>query len=167
MFTQPLSLSFSAVQWLIIIPIIKTVFSRVWLFAAPWAIAHQAPLSLEFSKQEYCRGLPFPTPGDHPDPGTEPTSAALAGEFFTTEPPGKPVLYLDSTLVNILPYLYPFLYDSTCMCVFFFLNHLNINCWYGQRTNVDWELIRIGLRPTFLTTILDHFAWHTVGLENW
>ena len=48
-----------------------------------------------------------------------------------------------------------------------FLNHLNINCWYGQRTNVDWELTHIGLRLTFLTTILDHFSWHTVGLENW
>ena len=109
-------------QWLIIIAVIKTAFSRVWLFAAPWAIAHQAPLSLKFSKQEYWSGLPFPTPGDRPDPGMEPTSPALAGEFFTTEPPGKPGLYLDSAVVNILPYLCPFLYESTCMCVFFFFS---------------------------------------------
>ena len=52
-----------------------------------------APLSMEFSKQEFGSGLPFPTPGDHPDPEIKPTSPmspALAGAFFTTEPPGKP-----------------------------------------------------------------------------
>ena len=61
--------------------------------AAPWTSARQAPLSMEFSRQEYWSGLPFPTPGDLPHPGIEPTplaSSALAGRFFTTEPPGKP-----------------------------------------------------------------------------
>ena len=43
-----------------------------------------------FSRQEYWSGLPFPSPGDFPDPGIEPMSPALVGEFFTTEPPGKP-----------------------------------------------------------------------------
>jgi len=46
---------------------------------------------MEFSRQEYWNGLPFPTPGDLPDPGNEPSSPALAGRFFTTESPGKPV----------------------------------------------------------------------------
>ena len=58
-----------------------------------WTIAHQAPLSMEFSRQEYWSGLPFSLPGHHPDPGielTSPTSPALAGGFFTTKPPGKP-----------------------------------------------------------------------------
>ena len=64
------------------------VVSRVQLFAIPWT--HQAPLSMEFSKEEYWSGLPFPTPGDLPNPGIEPASPALAGGFFTTEPPGKP-----------------------------------------------------------------------------
>ena len=50
----------------------------------PWTVAHQAPLSMGFSRQEYWRGLPFPSPGDLPDPGTEPTSPALAGGVFTT-----------------------------------------------------------------------------------
>ena len=50
------------------------VLSRVRLFATPWAIAHQAPLSMGFSKQEYWSGLPCPPPGDLPDPGIEPTS---------------------------------------------------------------------------------------------
>ena len=62
----------------------------VRLFATPWTVAHRAPLSTEFSRQEYWSGLPFPTPGDLPDPGIEPAylaSAALAGGFFTTVPP--------------------------------------------------------------------------------
>ena len=52
-------------------------------------VTHQAPLSMEFSRQEYENGLPFPSPGDLPDAGIELMSPALAGGFFTTEPPGK------------------------------------------------------------------------------
>ena len=72
----------------------------VQLFAMPWTVAHQASLSVEFSKQEYWSGLPFPVPGDLPDPGIEPVSLAspaLAGEFSTTEPPGKPYRCVVST----------------------------------------------------------------------
>jgi len=65
--------------------------SRVQLFATPWTIAHQAPLSMGFSRQEYWSGLPFPSAGDLPGPGIEPASPALAGGFLTTEPPGKPL----------------------------------------------------------------------------
>ena len=56
---------------------------------APWTVARQAPLSMGFSRQESWGGLPFPSPGDLADPGTEPLSPALAGGFFTTEPPGS------------------------------------------------------------------------------
>ena len=62
-------------------------FSHVWLFAIPWTVACQASLSLGFSRQEYWRGLPFPSPGDLPDPRIKPTSLrspALASRFFTT-----------------------------------------------------------------------------------
>ena len=62
-------------------------FSRVRLFAIPWTVARQAPLSMEFSRQEYWSELPFPSPGDFPNPGIEPKSfmsPALAGRFFTT-----------------------------------------------------------------------------------
>ena len=59
-------------------------------FAAPWTVAHQPPLFME--RQEYWSGLPFPSPGDLPDPGIELTSPALAGGFFTTEPRGKPIV---------------------------------------------------------------------------
>ena len=55
----------------------------------PWTVAHQASLSMNFSRQYYLLGLPFPSPGNLPDPGIEPTSPALVGGFFTTDPPGK------------------------------------------------------------------------------
>ena len=61
-----------------------------------WTVAHQAPLSMEFPRQEYWNRLPFSSPGDLPDPGIELTSPALAGRFFTTEPPGKPILFVGS-----------------------------------------------------------------------
>ena len=57
------------------------------LFATPWTVAHQAALSMGFSRQEYWSGLPFPLPGDHPDPGTKPSSLmspAIPGGSFTT-----------------------------------------------------------------------------------
>ena len=53
------------------------LLSRVQLFATLWTVAHQAPLSMGFSRQEYWSGLPFPFPGDLPDPGMEPRSPAL------------------------------------------------------------------------------------------
>ena len=58
-------------------------------FATPWTVARQAPLSMGFLMQEYWRGLPFPSPGDLPDPRMGRKSPALAGGFFTTESPGK------------------------------------------------------------------------------
>ena len=70
------------------------MLSCVWFFVTPWTVAHQALLSMEFSRQAEWRGLPFPSPGDHPHPGIEPTSLAspaLAGRFFSIAPPGKPI----------------------------------------------------------------------------
>ena len=69
---------------------IMKLLSYVWLFTTTWTIAYQAPLSMRFSRQEYRSGLPFPSPGDHPKPGIEPVSPALAGAFFTIEPSRKP-----------------------------------------------------------------------------
>ena len=65
-------------------------FSRVRLFATPWTVTHQAPPPMGFSRQEYWSGLPFPSPGDLPDPGIEPRSPALQADALTSEPPGKP-----------------------------------------------------------------------------
>ena len=64
------------------------LLSRVRLFATPWTIAHQ-PLSMEFSRQEYWSKLPFPSPGDLPDPGIEPSSPALQADSLLSETPGK------------------------------------------------------------------------------
>ena len=66
------------------------MLSHIQLFATPWTLAHQDPLSMEFSREEYWSGLPFPTLEDLPDPGIEPmspASPALAGRFVTTVPP--------------------------------------------------------------------------------
>ena len=63
--------------------------SRVQLFATPWTVAYQAPQFMEFSRQEYWSGLPFPSPRDLPDPGIEPRSSALQADTLPSEPPGK------------------------------------------------------------------------------
>ena len=73
------------------------LLSRVQLFATSWTIAHQVPLSMGFSREEDWSELPFPPPGYLPNSGNDPVSLAspaLAGGFFTTEPPGKPNLVL-------------------------------------------------------------------------
>ena len=73
--------------------------SRVWLSVVPWTVAHKAPLSMEFSKQEYWNGLPIPTPGDLPNPGTEPTSltsSAQAGRLFATSITWEALSYMIS-----------------------------------------------------------------------
>ena len=71
---------------LLLLLLLLSRFSPVRLCATPKTAAHQAPLSLGSSRQEYWSGLPFPFPGDLPSPGIEPTSLALAGRFFTIEP---------------------------------------------------------------------------------
>ena len=69
------------------------LLSRVRLFATPWTIAHQAPRSMGFSRQEYWSGLPFPSPGDLPDLGIEPRSPTLQADALTSGPPGKPLVW--------------------------------------------------------------------------
>ena len=64
-------------------------FSHVQLFATLWTVASQALLSMGFSRQEYWSGLPFPSPGDLPNPGIEPQSPALQADSLSTELPGK------------------------------------------------------------------------------
>ena len=68
----------------------------VWLFATPWTVAHQAPLSMEFSRQENWSGLPFSSPGNLPNPGIEPASLVspeLQEDSSPAEPSGKPSIY--------------------------------------------------------------------------
>ena len=87
--------------------------------ATPWTIAHQAPLSKEFSRQEYWSGLPFPPSGNLPDPQIEPASPALAGGFFTTEPPGKTLQIYRRAMIKTYHYTKEVGFQLSCQ--FFFL----------------------------------------------
>ena len=64
--------------------------TRVPLFATPWTVAHQAPLSMGILQAKYLSGVPFPSPGNRPNPGIEPRSPALWADSLPSEPPGKP-----------------------------------------------------------------------------
>ena len=79
-------------------------------FATPWTIACQTLVSMEFSRQEYWSGLPFPSPGDLPDPGIEPVPPPLAGGLFTTELPGKSIYVCVYTYGDI--YFYIHIYEN-------------------------------------------------------
>ena len=65
------------------------LLNHVRLFAIPWTVAHQAPPSMGFSREEYWSELPFPSPGDLPDLGIEPSSPALQADALTSEPTGN------------------------------------------------------------------------------
>ena len=67
------------------------MLSHVRLFAIPWTVAYRPPQFMEFSRQEYWSGLPFPSPWDLPDPGIEPGSPALRADTLPSEPPGKSI----------------------------------------------------------------------------
>ena len=84
--------------------------SRVLLFATPWTVAYHASLSMGFSRQEYWSGLPFPSPGDLPDPGNEPRSPTLEADTLTSEPPGK--RYDNNTNTVSAHYDFPDLLDK-------------------------------------------------------
>ena len=92
------SVQFSSVQSL----------SRVRLFATPWTVAYQAFPSMGFSRQEYWSGLPFPSPGDFPNPGIELGSPTLEADVLTSEPPGKlPNICISSVQLNSVAQLCP------------------------------------------------------------
>ena len=74
------------------------MLSRARLFATPWTAVHQVPLSIRFSRQRYWSGLPFPSPGDLPNPGIEPGSPALQADSLLTELQGKQMVKRMSTM---------------------------------------------------------------------
>ena len=79
----------------------KYMLSHVQLSVAPWIVARQAPLPMEFSGQEYWSGLPFPIPGDVPNPGIKPRSPALQADSLLSEPPGKPTFELQGKVIAL------------------------------------------------------------------
>ena len=101
--------------------------SHIWFFVIPWPVAHQAPLSMEFSRQEYWRRLPFPSPGDLPDPGIKPQSPGLQTDSLPSEPPGKTSWEGQQYTFIVLPQGY---IKSPALChnlVHRDLNHLSLH----------------------------------------
>ena len=86
----------------------------MWLFSIPRTIVHQAPLSMGFSRQEYWRGVPFPSPGESSHPRDWTQVLRIADRFFTTEPPGKPRIHFSS--VQLLSRVQHFATPWTAAC---------------------------------------------------
>ena len=102
-------------------------------FATPWTTACQAPLSMGFSRQDYWSGLPCPPPEDLPDPGIEPTSPALAGGLFTTEPTGNPHVHICIYIIHLYTYInkdvYMYMWGYVCIwCVYIYIYiHIHVD----------------------------------------
>jgi len=93
-------------------------------FVTPWTVAHQAPLSMGFPRQEHWSGLPFPSSTDLPNPRIELVSLVLAGGFFTNEPPGKPIYIFFSKFFSFISYyrmlsIFPVLYSGSLVIIYF------------------------------------------------
>ena len=138
--------------------------SRVQLSATPWTVGRQAPLSMEFSRQEYQSGLPFPTPRDLPDPGIKsvtPESLALAGGFFTTKPPGE----IPCHIIQVTRVCMDFCIWCVCACDGTNLwwiprdcTHLPLYCVYPSLEKATHEEAWLHLAFTlglFLSRVLD------------
>ena len=116
-----------------------TVLSHIWLFATSWTVALQAPLSMGFSQQEHWSGLPVPPPGDLPNPRIKSmspaSSPALAGGFFTTEPPGNPTVVvfkhkkIKGKICEFLKYLVN-VFNHVSNFVTFIHHIINVGQWW-------------------------------------
>ena len=110
----------------------------------PWTVASQAPLSMEFSRQEYWSGLTFSSPGDLPNPGIEPRSPALQADSLQSEPPRKPNKLLTDSLMYFSVYI-----SVLCSCFSFYLEvlptsqnkHLLISRLYSKKKKKE----RVGM----------------------
>ena len=91
--------------------------SRVRLFATPWTVAYQAPPSMGFSRQEYWSGLPFPSPGDLPNPGIKPGSPVLQTDALPSEPPGKSKRQIIINYKQVSTGMHMCVTTRACICV--------------------------------------------------
>ena len=135
---------------------VPSCFSHVQLFVTPWTVAHQAPLSIGFSRQEYQSGLPFPPPGDLPNPGIKPRSLispALVGGFFTTSATWEACL---DNLQNLSWQIYVNEYLILSAC--WFLSHQN----YFQVTNI--MSLNMGVRKRCITA--HHYIVFLISRKN-
>ena len=133
------------------------ILSCVHLFVTPWTVVHQAPLAMEFSRQEYWSRLSFSTPGDLPDPGIKPASLvppALAGGFFTTVPPGKPyqiyslqIHFFSFYSYSTLPFFFFFAVQSFIVDMF---SHVYFwFCWLCFRCHTKKIIIKTHVKDFF------------------
>ena len=100
--------------------------SHVRLFVTSQTAAYQAPQSMGFSRQEYWSGLPFPSPGDLPDPGIEPRSPALQADALTSEPPGKPLIHNFFLKFHSFHVYLPFVY-MICIHTYIYIRDVYTN----------------------------------------
>ena len=135
------------------------LLSHVWLIVIPWTIACQALLSMsmEFSRQEYCFGLPFPTPGNLPNPGTEPVSPVFptwAGRFLTAE--------LDHKDGWVLKY----------WCFWIVLEKILVSPWTARKSNqsiqkeINPEYSQEGLMLKLKLQYFGHLMWRASSLKK-
>ena len=115
--------------------------SHVWLFAATGVVACQAPLSMGFSRQEYWGGLPFPSPGDLPDPGTKSGSPTFQMGCLPSEPSGKCYLWLVVNGKHLETQFYSLLLEFGFFI--FFFNYL-FGCIWSQLWHTGSSLYHVG-----------------------
>ena len=145
-------------MWQVIIPtdrdnrsskyICTRTFSRVRLFSIPWTVACQSSLFMEFSRQEHWSGLPFPSPGDVPNPGIKLAfpGSCIAGRFFITEPPGKrPYSSQSHCLWQRLMYiplnLYSLIFQGTIDRLHFPVCFaVRYSCWVSSSQQQEWSI---------------------------
>ena len=118
------------------------------IFATPWTVAHKTPLSMGFSRQEYWSGLPFPSPGDLPHPGTEPAFPALAYRFFTTASPGNCKCHKDRIFFFLMASAIKTRLFSPCLfTIVFTASCFGSGTQHGLHTLAAWKK-RIALRQS-------------------
>ena len=160
---------------------------HVQLFVTLWAVVHQAPLSIGFCRQEHWSGLPFPPRGYLPNPGIQPmfpVSAALAGGFFTTEPPGKSHTDCTEVLKKVLNIICLFLVTQWCRtlcCLWLFYHRMDFSLlgssvhgiFLGKMTGVGchhYSLRKHVLKPHWRTSLTTQWLrlWLPVqGMRVW
>ena len=140
------------------------LFSRVLLFATPWAVAYQAPLFMGFSRQEYWSGLPFPSPGDLPSTGVQPGPPALQTDTLLSEPPGINASFSWSS--TTLSTMFIFNYFLTLHLVFFILPITVCKCVMSLAYLPSFTHLSIGLGNwdhvylVYCTQILAECIWN-------
>ena len=113
-------------------------FHLVWVFPTPWTVAHQAPLSMGYSRQEYWSGLPFPPPGDLPNPGIKPMCPALS--IFTSEPPGTPNITqkINKSEPESRPLICRLVFFLNCVGYFLVTSHYSQFNYFSTRWDCFW-----------------------------